>query len=50
MESALEHIRFLKDSGFDQMKISLKSSNVLDTIAAYERLEPRAGLSRCTWA
>ncbi|MEJ2726341.1 MAG: flavodoxin-dependent (E)-4-hydroxy-3-methylbut-2-enyl-diphosphate synthase [Deltaproteobacteria bacterium] len=38
VESALEHIALFEKLGFHQMKISLKSSNVLDTIAAYERL------------
>ncbi|MGD2126300.1 MAG: flavodoxin-dependent (E)-4-hydroxy-3-methylbut-2-enyl-diphosphate synthase [Desulfobacteraceae bacterium] len=38
VESALEHIRLFEDLGFDQMKVSLKSSNVLNTISAYERL------------
>jgi len=38
VESALEHIRLFEDLGFDQIKISLKSSNVLSTIKAYELL------------
>lgn len=38
VESALEHIRLFEDLGFDQIKISLKSSNVLSTINAYELL------------
>jgi (E)-4-hydroxy-3-methylbut-2-enyl-diphosphate synthase len=38
VETALEHIGFFEDLGFDKVKISLKSSNVLTTISAYERL------------
>ncbi|MBF0481998.1 MAG: flavodoxin-dependent (E)-4-hydroxy-3-methylbut-2-enyl-diphosphate synthase [Desulfovibrionaceae bacterium] len=33
--SALGHVRLLEERGFDQIKISLKSSNVPDTVAAY---------------
>jgi len=33
--SALDHVRLLEERGFDQIKISLKSSSVLDTVAAY---------------
>lgn len=36
--SALEHIKVFEDLGFYDIKISLKSSNVLDTISAYELL------------
>ena len=36
--SALEHVRLLESSGFDLIKISLKSSNVINTIKAYELL------------
>ncbi len=38
VESALDFIALFEDLGFDQMKISLKSSNVLHTISAYELL------------
>ncbi|MBU2499668.1 MAG: flavodoxin-dependent (E)-4-hydroxy-3-methylbut-2-enyl-diphosphate synthase [Proteobacteria bacterium] len=38
VESALEQIGLFEDLGFDQIKISLKSSNVLNTISAYELL------------
>ena len=38
LESALDFIALFEDLGFDQMKISLKSSNVLHTISAYELL------------
>jgi (E)-4-hydroxy-3-methylbut-2-enyl-diphosphate synthase len=38
VESAMEHIRLFQDLGSDQIKISLKSSNVLSTIKAYESL------------
>ena len=34
----MEHIRLFEGLGFDQIKISLKSSNVLSTIKAYELL------------
>jgi (E)-4-hydroxy-3-methylbut-2-enyl-diphosphate synthase len=36
--SALDHIRMLEDRGFDDIKVSLKSSSVPDTIAAYRLL------------
>ncbi len=35
VESALGHVRLLEERGFDQIKISLKSSSVLATIDAY---------------
>ncbi|GFK95561.1 4-hydroxy-3-methylbut-2-en-1-yl diphosphate synthase (flavodoxin) [Fundidesulfovibrio magnetotacticus] len=38
VESALHHVRLLEDQGFDQIKISLKSSSVPATIAAYSLL------------
>ncbi len=38
VESAMKHVGLLEDLGFDQIKISLKSSNVIDTIRAYETL------------
>lgn len=38
VESALEYIHLFESLGFDQIKISLKSSNVLNTIKAYELL------------
>jgi (E)-4-hydroxy-3-methylbut-2-enyl-diphosphate synthase len=38
VESALRHVRLLEDLGFEQIKISLKSSNVQVTIRAYELL------------
>ena len=41
VESALGHVHILEDLGFEQIKISLKSSNVLDTIKAYEELSER---------
>ncbi len=34
VEAALGHVRLLEDKGFTDIKVSLKSSNVLDTIAA----------------
>ncbi len=36
VESALGHIRLLEEQNFDLIKISIKSSSVLDTIAAYQ--------------
>jgi len=41
VETAIEHIRLFEALGYDQIKISLKSSIVLDTIAAYEALSDR---------
>ncbi len=41
VESALSHVRILEDKGFYDLKISLKSSSVLDTIAAYTLLSTR---------
>jgi (E)-4-hydroxy-3-methylbut-2-enyl-diphosphate synthase len=41
VESALEYIALFEALGFEQMKVSLKSSNVLNTIAAYEQLSAR---------
>lgn len=41
VESALEHIRLFEKLGYEQIKISLKSSNVLNTIAAYELLSEK---------
>lgn len=38
VESALSHVRMLEDRGFYDTKISLKSSSVLNTIAAYRLL------------
>jgi len=38
VESALEHIRLFEELGYESIKISLKSSSVLTTIAAYELL------------
>lgn len=38
VESALAHARLLEDAGFGDIKISLKSSSVLDTIRAYRIL------------
>jgi (E)-4-hydroxy-3-methylbut-2-enyl-diphosphate synthase len=38
VESALQHIAMIEDLGFEQMKISLKSSSVRKTIRAYEIL------------
>jgi (E)-4-hydroxy-3-methylbut-2-enyl-diphosphate synthase len=35
VQSALRHVRMLEDRGFDQIKISLKSSSVLATLDAY---------------
>jgi len=41
VESAMAHVRLLESLDFDLMKISLKSSNVKNTIRAYELLSER---------
>jgi (E)-4-hydroxy-3-methylbut-2-enyl-diphosphate synthase len=41
VESAIEHIRLFEDLGYDQIKVSLKSSSVLTTITAYELLSEK---------
>lgn len=41
VESALRHIRLLEDHGLDLIKVSLKSSDVLHTIASYRLLSER---------
>jgi len=41
VESALEHVRILEKEGFGLIKISLKSSDVMDTLAAYRQLAER---------
>lgn len=41
VESALHHVALLEDQGFDQIKISLKSSSVPATVAAYRLLASR---------
>ncbi|MBN2141188.1 MAG: flavodoxin-dependent (E)-4-hydroxy-3-methylbut-2-enyl-diphosphate synthase [Desulfovibrionaceae bacterium] len=41
VESALGHVAMLEKRGFDRIKISLKSSSVLDTIRAYQLLAAR---------
>ena len=38
VESALNHVRILEDLNFYDIKISIKSSSVLDTISGYELL------------
>lgn len=38
VESALKHVRLLEKRGYYQIKISLKSSSVLDTLHAYRQL------------
>ena len=38
VESALEHVNLFEELGFHEIKISLKSSGVLNTIKAYEQL------------
>jgi (E)-4-hydroxy-3-methylbut-2-enyl-diphosphate synthase len=40
-ESALEYVRLFEDMDFTNIKISMKSSNVLNTIAAYEILSDK---------
>lgn len=41
VESAMEHVRMFEALGYESIKISLKSSNVLHTIAAYRLLSDR---------
>lgn len=41
VESAMKHVELFEILGFDQIKISLKSSNVIDTIKAYELLSEK---------
>jgi (E)-4-hydroxy-3-methylbut-2-enyl-diphosphate synthase len=38
VESALGHVRILEELGYDQIKISLKASDVVKTVAAYRLL------------
>lgn len=38
VESALRHVRLLEDQGFDLIKISLKASDALSTISAYQKI------------
>ncbi|GAM10841.1 4-hydroxy-3-methylbut-2-en-1-yl diphosphate synthase [Geobacter sp. OR-1] len=38
VDSALGHVRILEDIGYDQIKISLKASDVMKTVAAYRLL------------
>jgi (E)-4-hydroxy-3-methylbut-2-enyl-diphosphate synthase len=41
VESALNHVSILEDLGFHHIKISLKSSNVLQTVSAYRLLSEK---------
>jgi len=41
VESALNHVRILEDIGYDQIKISLKASDVMKTVEAYRLLARR---------
>lgn len=41
VESALGHVRMLEDLGFQQIKVSLKASDVRRTVAAYRLLADR---------
>ncbi len=43
VESALRHVAMLEKRGFFDIKISLKSSSVADTVAAYRLMASRAG-------
>lgn len=42
VESALREIALLEECGFDSIKVSLKSSDVLDTVAAYRLMAERS--------
>jgi len=44
VESAMSHVRILEDLNFDLIKISLKSSNVNQMIAAYRILSKKVGV------
>jgi len=41
VESALGHVQILEELGYDQIKISLKASDVMKTVAAYRLLAAR---------
>jgi (E)-4-hydroxy-3-methylbut-2-enyl-diphosphate synthase len=41
VESALGHVRILEEIGYDQIKISLKASDVMKTVEAYRLLSRR---------
>ena len=41
VESALRHIRLLEDRNYTQIKISIKSSSVMDTLQAYQLLSKK---------
>ncbi len=41
VESALQHVALLEKRGFHDIKISLKSSSVMDTVAAYRLMAAR---------
>lgn len=43
VESALGHVRILEEHGFYDTKISIKSSSVINTVAAYRLLSARCG-------
>lgn len=44
VESALRNVGFIRDMGYDLLKISIKSSDVLTTIEAYRQLAERTDL------
>jgi len=41
VESAIGHVRLLEELGYDQIKISIKASDVVKTVAAYRLLAQR---------
>jgi (E)-4-hydroxy-3-methylbut-2-enyl-diphosphate synthase len=41
VESAMNHIRLLEDEGFDLIKISIKASDPLSTVSAYQQISGR---------
>ncbi len=41
VESAMRHVQILEDAGFDQIKVSIKASDVLRTVEAYRLLARR---------
>ncbi|MCX8111165.1 MAG: flavodoxin-dependent (E)-4-hydroxy-3-methylbut-2-enyl-diphosphate synthase [Syntrophorhabdaceae bacterium] len=42
VESALYYIKMIEDMGWQQLKVSLKASDVLQTIAAYEKFSKKS--------
>jgi (E)-4-hydroxy-3-methylbut-2-enyl-diphosphate synthase len=43
-QSALDEIRLIEDHGYDQIKLSLKASDVLTTVAAYRQMADKTDI------